>query len=158
MQYASFQQTVSQGDLAQMLAQSKRLREDDADSAYAVFAALTTAKQALAADPADSDAAEQELRWVAEHANVDGLQQIGRLRLARVLLAKGDTDGAQAQLKGSNPGGAFAALYAEIEGDIAVASGEPQRAREAYTLALAGQGNAPMLRIKLENLGVNPDS
>ena len=157
-QYASFQQALAQHDLAQVLAQSKRLRENDADSAYAVFAALNAAKQALAATPANSDAAELELRWVAEHAGVDGLQQIGRLRLTRVLLDKGDTTAAQAQLNRSQHDSAFTALQAEIEGDIAVANGELQRAREAYTLALAGQGNAPMLRIKLENLGVNPDS
>lgn len=158
MQYAAFQQTAAGGDLAQVLAQSARLREDNGDSAYATFAAFSAAKQALAATPADYDAAERELRWVAENASVEGLKQIGHLRLARVLLAKGDIAAAQEQLKLSTPGSAFAALHAEVEGDIAVASGELQRAREAYTLALAGQGNAPMLRIKLENLGVNPDS
>ena len=158
MQYAAFQQAAGQGDLAQTLAQSQRLRDDNGDSAYAVFAALTAARQALAATPANTEAAELELRWVAENSGVDGLQRIGRLRLARVLLSRGDVDAAQALLNNSKPDAAFAALYAEVEGDIAVAKGEPQRAREAYTLALAGQGNAPMLRIKLENLGVNPDS
>ena len=158
MQYASFQQTASGGDLAQVLAQSQRLRQDNADSAYAAFAAFSAAKLALAATPADYNAAEAELLWVAENSSVDGLQQIARLRLARALLAKGDATAAQAQLNRSNTSSAFAALHAEVEGDIAVAKGELQRAREAYTLALAGQGNAPMLRIKLENLGVNPDS
>ena len=161
MQYAAFQQTASQGERTQILAQADRLRKDHADSAYAVFAALSAAKSATTGAEPDYNAAEQELRWVIEHAKVSGLQQIARIRLARLLLSNGNPSAATAALRPSSDAAsstAFKALFAEVEGDIAVANGDVQHARESYTLALAGQGNAPMLRIKLENLGTNPGS
>jgi predicted negative regulator of RcsB-dependent stress response len=165
MQYAAFQMAAAQGDTKQLLAQAERLREDYADSAYAVFAALAAARDALSAAEPDAAAAERELRWVVDNADLSGLRQIGSIRLARLLLSNADTEGAEAVLAAARKGkdgkgksSAFDALYAEIEGDVALANGDQPRAREAYTRALAGQGNAPMLRMKLENLGVNPES
>ena len=160
LQYAAFQVAATQGDQTQILAQSERLRSDHADSAYAAFAALSAAKTTATSTEPNISAAEKELRWVANGAKVPALQQIARLRLARLLLSNGDSAGATAVLSAGNTADstAFQALRAEVEGDIAVANGDQQRAREAYTLALAGQSNAPMLRIKLENLGINPDS
>lgn len=157
VQYAALQASAARGEPGPVIAQAERLREEHADSAYAVFAALTAADIAADGDKPDIAAAERELRWVSDHAKVNGLQHIGRLRLARLLLSNNDTDGAAAVLKTAEAG-AFKALYAEIEGDIALANGDNKTARAAYAQALAEQPGAPMLRMKLDNLGGNPDS
>ena len=97
----------------------------------------------------------EALRWVLAHAPVDGLRQLARLRLARVLLASGDSEGAITLLDGAD-GEAFADLYAEVRGDAALAKGDSTQARRAYTQALGNNGSGAgslLLQMKLENLG-----
>jgi predicted negative regulator of RcsB-dependent stress response len=156
VQYAALQLSAQEGDTAAVLAQAERLRDDHPDSAYTVFAAFAAANIALKADQPDSAAAERELRWASDHAQVEALQHIGRLRLARLLLFNGDA-GAAKTLLNTQPAPAFKALYNEIQGDIALAAGDTGSARSHYTLALAENTNAPLLQMKLDNLG-DPDS
>ena len=152
VQYAALQLSAQKGDTAAVLAQAERLRDDHPDSAYAVFAAFSAANIALNADKPDSAAAERELRWVSDHAQVEGLQHIGRLRLARLLVSTGDADAAKTLLNGEQ-GTAFKALYNEVQGDIAAAGGDIASARKHYIEALAENTNAPLLQMKLDNLG-----
>ena len=157
LKYAALQNSAADGNPTTVATQAERLREQHPDSGYAVFAAFAAADAALAADPADFAAAERELRWVADHAPIDGLKQIGRLRLARLLLSSGDSTAAEALLT-ETQAAAFKGLYAEVKGDIAVVGGNPDAARAAYSKALAVQPDAAMLRRKLENLGGAPES
>ena len=157
LQYANLQVAAAQGDAGPVLAQSERMRDDYADSAYTSFAALTAASSALKQEAPDVAAVTAQLRWVMEHAPVPGLRDIARVRLARVLLSEGDAAAALALTEGGDSA-AFAGLYAEVRGDIALAGGDLQAARKAYATALTaltamtGEGSA-LLRVKLENIG-----
>jgi predicted negative regulator of RcsB-dependent stress response len=124
-------------------------------SGYAPLAALVAAREALGAD--EVAAAKQKLRWVVDHAERLELRLVAKLRLARVLFNAGDHDAALALVSGVDPGG-FAALYAELRGDILAARQDFQGARSAYQDALSGLppvgSNRDRVRMKLDDLGL----
>jgi hypothetical protein len=125
------------------------LLTDFPNSAYAALATLRLAK--LAVDRGDLVTATQQLQWVIDHAQLDELRDIARLRLARVLFAAGQATEAEKLLERVN----LASLTAEREelrGDLYLAGNDPARARTAYAAALAAGGSSPLLRIKLDNL------
>ena len=112
----------------------------------------------LAVEGGDNAAAAEHLEWVVERADQAEIAAIARLRLARVLLAEGKLDEAQAQLSQvDNP--SFASEAEELKGDIHVARNEPVKARAAYEAArIAGglSGDNRMLQLKLDNLPPAP--
>jgi len=123
---------------------------------YAQFAALQLA--ALAVNEGKLPDAEAQLRWVLGKAeNGSDIAQVAQLRLARVLAASGATDQALAVLAEAEPG-AYGASYAAAKGDILLAAGRNDEARDAYSLAVAsaagsGQGlNLSALQQKLQSL------
>ena len=101
--------------------------------------------------------AEQKLRWALDNAKRLEVRLVAKLRLARVLFGAGDHDAALALVTGVEPGG-FAALYAELRGDILAARDDLQAARSAYQDALSGLPpvgtNRDRVRMKLDDLGV----
>ncbi len=102
------------------------------------------------------DEAAEQLRTVVGETGDPELERIARMRLARVLLAQGDTEGALATLP-LRTAGAFAPRYHELRGDILARRGEIAAAREEYGLALenaeAGVIDAQAVRLKLDALG-----
>lgn len=154
--YAEFSSTVRGGNVDQAREQGDRLIEQFGDSAYASFAALELAR--LAYDAGQVDQAKQHLQWVADHSVDPALAQLGRLRLGYLLLDQGELDAARA-LAGAGADAGFAARYAELRGDIAVAAGDRAAAAEAYQAALdAGADNIDLLRMKLADTGHVPAS
>jgi predicted negative regulator of RcsB-dependent stress response len=130
------------------------LKTDYSGSTYAQFAALHLAKLAVAEN--DLEAAEAELRWVLTANPPAEVEQLARLRLARVKAAQGDSDAALAILE-TDDSGTYAASYAEARGDIYLQSGQADQARAAYeeaaTLELVGGATASRsLQVKLESL------
>lgn len=129
------------------------LKVDHTGSGYAQLAALLKAR--LAVDAGDLAAAETELRWVLERKPVAELAALTRLRLARVLLAKGEADAALAQLQ--QPG-AYAFAYAHVRGDILLSKGDNAGAHAAYEesqqlgRALQPAFDDPVLELKLHAL------
>lgn len=138
---------------AQHLAET--LKTDYENSTYAQFAALLKAKLAVEGD--DLAQAESELKWVLAHKPADEIKALTRLRLARVLHAKGDDDGALAQLDEANAG-SFISAYLQLKGDIAQARGDLDAARSAYARAqefekkMASPITDPVLEMKLRDL------
>lgn len=137
-----------------------RLKSDFGGTTYAQFAALHRA--AFAVKETDLAAAESELRWVLGRADKNSdVAQVARLRLARVLAAAGDTDGALAILA-AGTGQAYQAANAVAQGDILLAAGRADGARTAYSSAQAllatGQVgvNLPSLQTKLDSLSPVP--
>ena len=131
------------------------LLSDYPKSGYAPLAALVTAREALRASEVTD--AEQKLRWALDNAKRLEVRLVAKLRLARVLFGAGDQDAALALVTGVEPGG-FAALYAELRGDILAARDDLQAARSAYQDALSGLPpvgtNRDRVRMKLDDLGV----
>jgi predicted negative regulator of RcsB-dependent stress response len=142
------------GDRQQAVAQGEFLIADQPGSVYAGLAALLLAK--VAAEQGDLGDAARRLEWVAATPPVPELEPVARLQLARVRLAEGKLEEALALTAAAVPE-EFGALYAEVRGDILVARGEPESAREAYRRALEQlEQDAPtraLVQMKLDDLG-----
>jgi predicted negative regulator of RcsB-dependent stress response len=121
---------------------------------YAVHAALVLARSSV--ESKDLDAAEQHLRWVLDNSGDDGWLHVARLRLASVLLSKGETDSVITLLKVDDRAG-FTSRYSELTGDAYHQKGEIEEARTAYQNSLdtlpAGSVNRSLLKLKRDNLG-----
>lgn len=111
-----------------------QLADKYARTGYAPRAALMVA--ALLFESGDKPGAKAQLAFVLDRTNEDELKQIARLRLAAVQLDDKQYDEALRTLdaKHDDP---FAAVYADLRGDILVAAGRPAEARTAYQTALA---------------------
>lgn len=147
--YDAFIEAVEKPDTDQARQRGQGLLADFPNSAYAALATLRLAK--LAVDNGDQATAIQQLQWVIDHAKLAELQDIARLRLARVLFAAGQLTEAEKALAHVNTA-SLTAEREELRGDLALAGNDLAKARTAYAAALAAGGASPLLRIKLDNL------
>lgn len=108
------------------------LAKEHADTPYAAGAALFLAAESARAN--DLDDAVARLQWVEQYSKDEGLQQVARLRHARVLWQQNKLDEALKKLDGENT--EFQALAEELRGDIRLAQGDRPAARAAYEKAL----------------------
>jgi predicted negative regulator of RcsB-dependent stress response len=143
-----------------------QLKTEYGDSIYSRYAALLMARFQVERNELDKAAA--ELQWIIDNPKLGFLRDadeelfvIARLRLARVKLGLDDAAGALALLQSQPVKDEFVPGYAEVEGDAQLALGNPDAARTAYQRAFAalnasGTGNPTVLRLKLQELGVNP--
>jgi predicted negative regulator of RcsB-dependent stress response len=91
------------------------------------------------------------------HSKDVELQQIARLRLARVQIDQGKADEAISTLAAGKPG-TFAARYHEVHGDALAAKKDIPGAVAEYNAALAasfGGADAALLQLKLADLASN---
>jgi predicted negative regulator of RcsB-dependent stress response len=102
-------------------------------SPYASMGALAAARYFF--EKGDLKGARAQLQWVVDHASTDELREIGRLRLAAVMLDDKAYDEALAQLAAKH-GAALEGQYAALKGDVLVAKNQPAEAKAAYKLAL----------------------
>ena len=134
--------------------QAEQLITEYPSTPYAWFAALAQAK--VDAEAGDEAAARERLEWVLAETDQPGIQQLTRLRLARLQLGEGDVVAAAATLGGIEAG-AFGGEFAHLEGDIARARGDLAAARTAYEHALQNEvGNPRLVQMKLDDLAVEP--
>jgi predicted negative regulator of RcsB-dependent stress response len=154
---AGLQQMTSamqSGSTQLAVAQGEQLMKDFQGSAYGMFAALNLAK--LEVDAGDDAKARAHLDWAKANAPDQGLRDLARLRLVRVMLDMGDLDAADAELaEPFTP--SFAARAAELRGDLSVARGDIQAARTAYQQALeSDSGDLAVVQMKLDDLALAP--
>ncbi len=147
-------QTLSDADRATAEHIAGQLKEKNSKSMYATSAAFFLAKAAVEAG--DLDKAIKELRWILAAKPDVAITQVAKVRLARVLVAKGAFDEASAQLA-EEPSKAFASEYAEVRGDILNAQGNKAAALTAYEKALADtdpqqQERLMILKMKADDL------
>ncbi len=133
--------------------QAAEIIRDYPKTGYAVLASLLAAKSAFSEN--DVDGARRHLEWVIENADSAGFRDLARLRLARVLIDQDKLDEALAAVD-SVEQQAFSASANEVRGDIRVARGDTEGAREAYMQALAsGAISGPTrsrVQMKLDDL------
>ncbi|WP_288774792.1 tetratricopeptide repeat protein [uncultured Psychrobacter sp.] len=145
---------------------SKKLNAD-IDKLVAEHGSTVYAWQALmiksrnAVDANDMKTATEALKKALEIDLKDpGLHSITQLRYATVLLADGNVDEALTQASKDVPV-AFEASQQELLGDIYSAKKDKEKALRAYqnawSLLSKRHEERPFLRLKLENLGVNPE-
>jgi predicted negative regulator of RcsB-dependent stress response len=133
---------------------SAKIIEDYGTTAYALLVKLIEAKLAVKAE--DYDAAVDHLRWALDHNEVDSIEHIIRLRLAKALAHLKKFDEALPLLRIGDQG-EFAAAYAEVEADILMSQGDVAAARALYEQALSRRQTAGLdvsiLDLKLNDLG-----
>lgn len=165
--YAVLQRAAIERDTQKTKSAAGELVEKFGSTAYAPLGALTAAKALY--ESGDIKSAKAQLNWVADNAH-DELRDIGRLRLAAVLLDEKAYDEALKALSASH-GAGFDARFAELKGDVYAAQGKKAEAVAAYAAVLAKlgdtskegkstlqsqQANAPyreMIQQKLDSLG-----
>jgi len=133
--YTVLMNSMENGDAMAVSQKAGALVSDYGKTPYASLGALALAKVRIEAG--DLEAAQAQLEWVLEHGKPDMMRDAARLRLARVLIAQGNLDGADTLLNQAVQGNAFAPLYTEVRGDVFVARGNMKEANQAYKEALA---------------------
>ena len=130
------------------------IRVNYGNTAYAVFARLAQAKQAV--ENNELDAALENLRWALDNTDEQGLRHIITLRMARVLMAQSKTEEAR-KLVSSGDHGEFSVAYLELQADLLRKEAKIKDAREAYMEAIkvakAENQDTAILDMKLDDLG-----
>lgn len=126
-------------------------------TAAAQQGALAAAK--LQFDKGQADAAKATLAWVAANATDDDYKTVARMRLAGVLLEAKQFDEALKQLDDAKSP-AFEALVADRRGDILLAQGKADAARQAFQAAWAAMDDKldykRLIEAKLVSLAAAP--
>jgi predicted negative regulator of RcsB-dependent stress response len=151
--YEQIQVSLSQKQWDSVQKQTELLTQNHADTPYASLALLGLAKAHV--EQQQWDKAATNLRAVMNNeAALLELRQIARLRLARLSIHAKQYDTALALLSPEQEAKGFAALYAELKGDIHRAKGERDLARSAYQKALLLEGGErAVVQLKLDDLG-----
>ncbi|MEQ8660229.1 MAG: tetratricopeptide repeat protein [Gammaproteobacteria bacterium] len=122
------------------------------DSAYAPLSALLLAR--LAVESGDYGRAKALLEPLAADADSE-VRHVANMRIARILLAEGDADGAATRLD-AVPAVDGRQRYPELRADILAARGEDAQARSFYLEALARASELGLergaIQLKLDNL------
>ena len=167
--YSVLQRAVLERDTQKTKVAAGELVEKFGSTVYAQLGALTAAKALY--ESGDLKSAQAQLNWVADNGK-DEIKDLGRLRLAAVLLDEKSYDEALKALSASH-GAGFDGRFAELRGDVLTAQGKKAEAAAAYKLVLvkldegakdgktknslqAQEVNAPyreMVQQKLDSLG-----
>ncbi len=130
-----------------------KLKADFAATPYAAQGLLRIAQHAV--EKGRFDEALPPLAWVSEHSEDKVLKPLAELRQARVLSQQGKFDEAVKLLDG-NADESYQALVQELRGDILLAQGNRQGARESFQKALtasdAAAANRETLQRKIDDL------
>jgi len=159
-QFANLLNAFSEGEDQETVAfVAETLRSDYAGSAYAIYGNLVLARQQMMAQE-DPDAAADSLSWALEKASdYPALTMVIRNRLARAQFAAGNYQAALETLDNAGESDAFAPVFSELRGDIRLAMGDRDAAREAYIVAREqSEESNRILELKLSDLGVGGDA
>lgn len=147
--------SLSAGERAELDQHFTVMLDEYPDTTYTLYTALLQAR--YAAVDGDYDTALERLNWALESTDSLVMSRAINLRLARVMFAQENYEGALAQLESIEPGSQRVG-YDELRGDIHSAMGDREQARQAYGAAWeAAQArgmNRPLLQVKAENYGV----
>jgi predicted negative regulator of RcsB-dependent stress response len=151
--YATMMNALSRGEEGLVNDRAGVLIGEYSSTPYATLAALALAKQKL--EQGVPEAAHAQLQWALDKSGSKALRPLLRLRLARVMVAEGNLDGAEALLAQSPTESAFAPLVNELQGDIHAARGDVDEARAEYEIALNAlppeSAESRLLKLKYEN-------
>jgi len=143
----------AQGNSSAALTQANKLRSHYAKTPYAQMAAYMLAREAVLKK--NYPAAIKNLQWVIAHSRDTSMQQIARLRIARILITEKKPQEALEFLKKVDDK-SFAGMIAEVKGDAYFAMNQIDSAKKTYELALQELPNAevtrPILQMKYDNL------
>jgi predicted negative regulator of RcsB-dependent stress response len=150
--YESLVNEVADGDTEAARTHAAELYEHHGSTVYARQARLAMAK--LFMDKGRDGDAANELKSLLESGGNSEAAMVARVRLAKILLYQDKPQEAADLLQGYRDT-AFAARYSETLGDAYAALGRSDDARDAYTLALADNPNAPTVNRTLVQMKIN---
>ena len=149
-------ESPTQDDRNEIVRIATELMGSHSDSVYAQYSALFAAQQHVI--DGDLNSAESALTWVIENPQTgifsgedQGLALTVTLRLARIVLSKGEAERALGLVNNVIPG-PFEAGYSELRGDIYSALGRNVDARESYLAAQQAGSASEILQLKLSEL------
>jgi predicted negative regulator of RcsB-dependent stress response len=154
--YESLVRAAQTADAKALRDASGTLIESYPRTLYASMGALVAARFHF--DRNDLKAAKTQLQWVVDKSPSEDFRELGRLRLAAILLDEKAYDEAL-KLLDAKHGPAYEAQYAALRGDVLVAKNQVAEARAAYQLALEKAGKEQgaafreSVRMRLEGLG-----
>lgn len=154
-QFSQMTAALQMNDPKKSLQIADGLIKDFPNSPYADQAQLTVAR--IDVESGKSADAVAPLTQVMNNSKDTELQQIARLRLARVLIDQGKPDDAIKLLAAGTPG-SFAGRYHEVHGDALYSKKDIPGAIAQYSSALGasdGGAEAAMLQLKLADLASN---
>jgi len=126
-------------------------------SPYAALAGFVLANEAV--DENELNKAEQHLQWVIDNSKQENFQAIAKVRLMRLLIAENKLDEALKLYNQKSANGVLT-LLAELKGDVLLKQKDIAGAKEAYQLAYTSapeEGmHGPLLKMKMEELGIEP--
>lgn len=132
---------LQQNDKQAFVTEASSFNAEYPGTIYSNLLSLQLAK--LAVDAQDLATAGQHLSDILDDPEHGTIENIARLRLGRVLLAQGDTDKALA-LIAEAPKDEFRSSYEMLRGDIWMAKGDRNRARQAYSSAKEHGADGPV--------------
>ncbi|MDR1228665.1 MAG: tetratricopeptide repeat protein [Azoarcus sp.] len=141
--YAELQQAAAVADAQRTRELAGRLIDKYDGTIQAQLGVLLSAKVQFQKNEFDN--ASSQLEWAASKGKEPALRELARLRLATVLLQKGDFDGALSRLQ-PVPEGAWLARFEDLRGDVLAAQGKLDEARAAWRVALDAFDDAAPLR------------
>ena len=104
----------------------------------------------------DLKAAQEQLQWVLQQTKEEDLKDLTRMRLASVQLDQKQYADALKTLE-AKPADVYMASFAELKGDILLASGKAAEAAKAYEIAINKTDKASpqhqFLLLKVDALG-----
>jgi predicted negative regulator of RcsB-dependent stress response len=154
-QFSQMTAALQMNDPKKSLQIADGLIKEFPNSPYADQAQLTVAR--IDVESGKSADAVAPLTQVMNNSKDTELQQIARLRLARVLIDQGKPDDA-IKLLAAGTSGSFAGRYHEVHGDALYSKKDIPGAIAEYNAALGasdGGADAAMLQLKLADLASN---
>jgi predicted negative regulator of RcsB-dependent stress response len=152
--YAQMMVALNQNEEEPVRNFANQLISEYSGSGYAPLAALVLAR--LAVKQGELPAAQVQLQWALDHADSPETKHTARMRLVRVLMDQNQLTDAAQQLNSAGEAGAYAYLYTELQGDLAMLEGNAAEAARAYRQALdsmpAQAPNAALLSAKYESV------
>ncbi len=151
--YEALLKNLNQQNSVSAEKQMPSLTESYPHTPYAKLAGLLLAKNLL--EDGKLDLAREQLAWVMEKAEIPGIRQIARIRLARIWLSENQYEEALDTLQ-SVDDPSFIPMIKAVQGDIQSASNQKKAARHAYQEALKGWPThlpgKELIQLKLQQL------
>lgn len=156
--YGALAQAAAAKDAGKVAVLADELVKKHASTSAAALGVMQAAQTAI--ETGDAKTARARYEWLVASKTDPLLIDMGRLRLAALLLDAKEFDAALAAIQAA-PDAGFAGRYADLRGDILFAQGKKDDARAAYKLALdAAQASGTqnpafrsMIQTKLDALG-----
>jgi len=148
-------------DKEKFIAEAANYKAENAGTIYSNLLSLQLAK--LAVDEGDLATAGQHLSDILDDPRHGTIEHIARLRLGRIILAQGDADKALALIADATKD-EYRSSYEMLRGDIWMAKGDRNRARQAYDTAKEQGADGPvnpnleMLMSELSNEAASVES